>query len=151
MKAALSATPSATSSAGVIPPSLRRHPSGRPGRRPGNVPFTEIKPLYIVRSPFSQKVIPVLLSTAFLRDGYLWPGIQNNSCSLLSDTPERVTAQTTNMVRIVNRNLKNVWAEVNKSHSLAIPESRRVEGISVYVASIMSAEELMRERMKLLQ
>jgi len=29
----------------------------------------------------------------------------------------------TNMVRIVNRNLKNVWAEVNKSHSVAIPES----------------------------
>ena len=85
------------------------------------------------------------------------------------------------MVRIVNRNLKNVWAEVNKSHSVAIPESytfysmrssaasiylhepganiyslvhlmgRGVEGIHTYVETIMSAEELMNERMKLLQ
>lgn len=85
------------------------------------------------------------------------------------------------MVRIVNRNLKNVWAEVNKSHSVGIPESynfysmrssaasvylrqqganiytlahlmsRRVEGISVYVASILDAEELLAERRKLLQ
>lgn len=178
-------------SAGVIPPppappppagpSLRPHsrpagppPAGRPGRRPGNVP------LYIVRSPFSEKVMPVLLSTAFLRDDYLWPGIQNNSCSLLSDTPERITAQITNMVRIVNKNLKSVWRNVNKSHSVGIPEnftfysmrssaasiylsqeganiytlahlmSRRVEGISTYVASIKSDEELLAERRKLL-
>lgn len=137
-------------------------------------------PLYIVRSPFSEKVMPVLLSTAFLRDDYLWPGIQNNSCSLLSNTPERITAQTTNMVRIVNRNLKKVWRNVNKSHSVGIPESytfysmrssaasiylsqeganiytlshlmgRRVEGISTYIASVMSAEELLAERRKLL-
>lgn len=136
-------------------------------------------PVYIIRCSYSEKVMPVLLSTAFLRDGYLWPGIQNNSCSLLSDTPERISAQIANMVRIVNRNLKNVWAEVNKSHSVAIPESytfysmrssaasiylhepganiyslahlmgRGVEGIHTYVETIMSADELMRERMKI--
>lgn len=136
-------------------------------------------PLYIIRCSYSENVMPVLLSTAFLRDDYLFPGIQNNSCSLLSDTPERITAQVTNMVRIVNRNLKNVWAEVNKSHSVGIPESytfysmrssaasiylhepganiyslahlmgRGVEGIHTYVETIMSAEELMRERMKI--
>ena len=136
-------------------------------------------PVYIIRCSYSEKVMPVLLSTAFLRDGYLFPGIQNNSCSLLSDTPERISAQIANMVRIVNRNLKNVWAEVNKSHSVAIPESytfysmrssaasiylhepganiyslahlmgRGVEGIHTYVETIMSAEELMRERMKI--
>lgn len=137
-------------------------------------------PVYIIRCSYSEKVMPVLLSTAFLRDGYLFPGIQNNSCSLLSDTPERISAQIANMVRIVNRNLKNVWAEVNKSHSVAIPESytfysmrssaasvylsqqganiyslahlmgRGVEGIHTYVESIMSAEELLAERRKLL-
>lgn len=139
-------------------------------------------PLYIIKCGFTQKVMPVLLSTAFLRDDYLWPGLQNNSCSLLSDTPERVTAQVSNMVRIVNRNLKSVWRKVNNIYNnvgiplhytfysmrasaasiylsqdganiytLAHLMSRRVEGISVYVESLMSAEEEMAERRKLLQ
>ena len=138
-------------------------------------------PLYIVRSPFSEKVMPLLLSTAFLRDDYLWPGIQNNSCSLLSDTPERISAQVANLVRITNRNLKCIWRKVNNIYNnVGIPLHYtfysmrataasiylsqeganiytlahlmwgRVEGISTYVASIMSAEELMSERRKLL-
>lgn len=137
-------------------------------------------PLYIIKCGFTQKVMPLLLETAFLRDDYLCPGIQNNSCSLLSDTPERISAQVSNVVRIVNRNLKKIWRKVNNIYNVGIPlhytfysmrsssasiylhepganiynlahlMGRRVEGISTYIASVMDAEELLAERRKLL-
>lgn len=131
-------------------------------------------PLFLVHSPFVDAVIPHLLSSAHLRDGYLLPGIQNNSMSLLSDTPERITYQVSNCTRIVNANLKGVWRKVGIPQDttfyscrtsaasiylskeganifvLAHLMGRSVEGISTYVANIKSGEELMKERMKLI-
>ena len=84
------------------------------------------------------------------------------------------------MVRITNRNLKKIWRNVNKSHSVGIPENftfysmrssaasiylsqdganiytlahlmgRGITGIETYVQSILSNEEEMYERRKLL-
>lgn len=138
-------------------------------------------PCYIVRSPFSDKVVPLLLGTACLRDGYFLPILQRNGGGLLSDTPERVTAQVSNMVRITNRNLKKIWVKVNIIYNVKIPfyytfysmrasaasiylhepganiytlahlMGRGITGIETYVQLILSNEEEMFERRKLLQ
>lgn len=137
-------------------------------------------PLFLIRDDITSLVIPVLLSTAHLREGYLFPGIQNNGCKLLSDTAERITFQISNVQRIVNRNLKKIWRKVNNIYKVNIPLNytfysmrssaasiylskdganiytlahlmgRSVENISTYVANIKSSEELMKERMKLI-
>lgn len=137
-------------------------------------------PIYIIRCPFTEKIMPLLVDSSCLRDGYLFPGIQNDRGLLLCDTPERITAQVSNMVRIVNRNLKHIWREVNRLYGVGIPETytfysmrssaasvylhqqganiyslahlmgRGITGIETYVQSILSTEELMAERRKLL-
>ena len=136
-------------------------------------------PLFLVKDEITSFIVPHLLSTAHLRCGYLFAGIQNNSMSLLSDSPKRVTIQVSNCTRIVNASLKKVWRKVNNLYNAGIPldytyysmrssaasiylsmdganvytlahlMGRSVEGISTYVAEIKSSEELMKERMKL--
>jgi hypothetical protein len=136
-------------------------------------------PLFLVKDEITSVIVPHLLSTAHLRCGYLFAGIQNNSMSLLSDTAERITIQVSNCTRIVNASLKKVWRKVNNLYNAGIPldytyysmrssaasiylsmdganvytlahlMGRSVEGISTYVAEIKSSEELMKERMKL--
>lgn len=137
-------------------------------------------PLFLVRDEITSIIMPLLIESANLREGYLLPGIQNNGCKLLSDTAERITYQVSNMVRIVNRNLKKIWRKVNNIYKVDIPldytfysmrssaasiylsmdganlftlahlMGRSVEGISTYVADIKSSEQLMKERMKLI-
>lgn len=136
-------------------------------------------PLFLVKDEITSVIMPHLLSTAHLRCGYLFAGIQNNSMSLLSDTAERITIQVSNCTRIVNASLKKIWRKVNNLYNAGIPldytyysmrssaasiylsmdganvytlahlMGRSVEGISTYVAEIKSSEELMKERMKL--
>lgn len=115
-------------------------------------------PCYIVRSPFSEKVVPLLLGTACLRDGYFLPILQRNGGGLLSDTPERVSAQVSNMVRIVNRNLKCIWRKVNNIYNnVGIPVeftfySMRSSCASIYLhepgANIYTLAHLMGRRVE---
>ena len=137
-------------------------------------------PLFLVRDDITSVIMPCLMGSAHLREGYLLAGIQNNGGRLLSDTPSRVSAQVNNVQRIVNRNLKKVWRKVNNLYMVKIPldytyysmrssaasiylsmdganlftlahlMGRSVEGISTYVADIKSSEQLMKERMKLI-
>ena len=137
-------------------------------------------PLFLVRDDITSVIMPILIGSAHLRDGYLLSGIQNNGCSLLSDTPSRVSAQVNNVQRIVNGNLKKVWRKVNNIYKVDIPldytyysmrssaasiylsmdganlftlahlMGRSVEGISTYVGEIKSSEQLMKERRKLI-
>ena len=137
-------------------------------------------PLFFIRDSFTSVVIPQLLSSAHLRDGWLLPGLQRNGGGLLSDTPKRATIQISNMVRVVNQKLKEVWRRVNNIYKVEIPLSytfysarrsvasiyltrpdaniftlatlmgRSPEGISVYIKNLLSEGELNRERRKLL-
>lgn len=137
-------------------------------------------PLFIVRDEITSIIMPLLIESANLREGYLLPGIQNNGGGLLSDTDERISFQVSNVQRIVNRNLKSVWRKTNNLYNVNIPLNytfysmrssaasiylskdganiytlahlmgRSVEGISTYVADIKSSEQLMKERMKLI-
>ena len=137
-------------------------------------------PLFFIRDSFTSAVLPVLLGSAHLRDGYLLPGLQRNGGGLLSDSPKRVTAQVSNMVRIVNHKLKGAWRKLNNIYKVEIPLSytfysarrsvasiyltrpdaniftlatlmaRSPEGISVYIKNLLSEGDLNRERRKLL-
>lgn len=137
-------------------------------------------PLFLIKDDITSVVMPLLIESATLREGYLFAGIQNNKMSLLSDTAERVSFQVSNVQRIVNRNLKKIWRKVNNLYMVKIPldytyysmrssaasiylskdganlftlahlMGRSIEGVSTYVAEIKSSEELMRERMKLI-
>lgn len=137
-------------------------------------------PLFFIRDSFTSVVLPLLLESAYLRDDYLLSGLQRNGGGLLSDTPKRITIQISNMVRIVNRNMKKVWRRVNNIYKVEIPLSytfysarRSVasiyltrpdaniftlatlmgcspDGISVYIKNLLSEGELNRERRKLL-
>lgn len=137
-------------------------------------------PLFFIRDSFTSVVLPLLLGSAHLRDGWLLPGLQRNGGGLLSDSPKRVTIQTSNMVRVVNQNMKKIWRRVNNIYKVEIPLSytfysarrsvasiyltrpdaniftlatlmgRSPEGISVYVKNLLSEGELNRERRKLL-
>ena len=137
-------------------------------------------PLFFIRDGFTSIVLPLLLSSAHLRDGYLLPGLQRNGGGLLSDTPKRITAQTSNVTRIVNANMKTVFGLVNAKYKVGIPQSytfysarrsvasiyltrkdaniftlatlmgRSPEGISAYIKNLLSERELNEERRKLL-
>ena len=137
-------------------------------------------PLFFIRDSFTSVVLPLLLESAHLRDDYLLSGLQRNGGGLLSDTPKRITIQISNMVRIVNRNMKKVWRRVNNIYKVEIPLSytfysarrsvasiyltrpdaniftlatlmgRSPDGISVYIKNLLSEVELNRERRKLL-
>ena len=137
-------------------------------------------PLFFIRDSFTSVVLPQLLGSAHLRDGWLLPGLQRNGGGLLSDSAKRVTIQTSNMVRVVNQKLKEIWKRVNNIYKVEIPLSytfysarrsvasiyltrpdaniftlatlmgRSPEGISVYVKNLLSEGELNRERRKLL-
>ena len=79
-------------------------------RNKTNVPV----PVVLKKDMIGMALMDCFIRTANLRDGYLFPILQNNLHSYTYDTPQKKANALQTSERLVNDNLKKIAAEINK-------------------------------------